>query len=458
MFAKNVALVSLSDNVCKVILQKVLKLRHTRSFGLEDVIETIEDLVLTEQRYLGQSQFEDKEYKGFQCDDHLYIYPAPGGGVSNQCAHVTFEDKSGAQLKGSLELPGIGSIHPSVTWFLQYDVDSQQEVHQWIFMEHIPYMFREIFVSDLESDDLFTAKHEVVSFSQSDVHNINEHFGKEGNEVYLSGVFQHIKGMNFKYHTLLNFETWDCFKNTKADLQKFKESQTSQTGQYEAYLAGWVMFTCKPRKPFLYRDFIPSWLVQYRVRDSDNKRDDGNVTNGSLDNNAGLKPATNNLNESENNGDNASNPSQDKGNKRDEESNLNESQNTAKMKTLGAKSSVVKKLQLASKNWRNELEKSVQSLNYSLDVTVSKLPLTSGEAQRKKKGELLEDDDSESSSDSQKLLVDINSESSFDSEQQVSEYELTTPGTSDNEKDSEFDTDLNSNSDSEGEGEEDNEC
>eukprot|EP00536_Pseudo-nitzschia_multiseries_P010527 jgi/Psemu1/26208/gm1.26208_g len=123
---------------------------HTGSFGLEDVMETIEDLVLMEQRYLGQSQFEDEEYEGFQRDDRLYIYPPPGGGLDSKCAHVKFVDKPGALAKGLLELPGIGSMHPCITRFLQYVVGSQQEVHQWIFMEHVLCVYREIFVTDTE--------------------------------------------------------------------------------------------------------------------------------------------------------------------------------------------------------------------------------------------------------------------------------------------------------------------
>eukprot|EP00536_Pseudo-nitzschia_multiseries_P002089 jgi/Psemu1/4889/gm1.4889_g len=508
-----------------LILQKVLNLPHTRSFGLEDAIETIEDLVLTEQRYLGQSQLKDKEYKGFQ-------------------------QKTGALVKGLLELPGIGCIHTSVTQFLQYDVESQQELHQQIFMEHIPYVFREIFVTDTEvlcihsrveilshysylseSGKIFTLLTE--SLAETLVELLDElfmakleaHFGKDGNEVYLSD----------------------------ADLQKFKEAQTSQTTLYETYLAGWVMFTCKPRE-FLYRGFIPLWLIRYRVKDKSpprdgnsgddgdnisnqsqdkgNNGDDRNVTNGSLDNNGGLKPAASNLNESGNSGDNASDPRQDKkgnqsdvgnGNKCDEEyitdgsldndgnkkpttKNWNESGNTAKTK-------------LWVQNRWNKSEESVQSLNYSLDVTVSKFPLKVGcdfalhdikvvlkdpdpeilypiyqisqkviyvgdlnqirlvdgyvskqykdyneypgyklfskmlmagcsEAQRKKEWKLLEDDDSEPSSDSDQVSVyDPSSNNHSDSEEDST-------GTTGNEKGSEYDQGGGSDS----EGEEDNEC
>eukprot|EP00536_Pseudo-nitzschia_multiseries_P005884 jgi/Psemu1/13915/gm1.13915_g len=77
----------------------------------------------------------------------------------------------------------------------------------------------------------------------------------------------------------------------------------------------------------------------------------------------------------------------------------------------------------------------------------------SGESQCKKKGKLLEDEDSKSSSYSEQLLVeDDNSKSSSDSDQ-VSVYDPST-GMSDNEKGFEFDLDNGSDS----EGEEDNEC
>eukprot|EP00536_Pseudo-nitzschia_multiseries_P004680 jgi/Psemu1/10533/gm1.10533_g len=231
MLAENVALVGLFDSSCKAILQKVLKLPHTGSFGLED------------------SQFEDKEYKGFQHDDCLYIYPPPRGGVETQCSHVRFDHFHPEELiKGLLEIPGLGHIHQSVTQFLQCDVGSQQELHQWIFMEHIPYVFHEIFVTDLElsakkrkiiypvnrtscrnvvdqSVELFTKKLEVVFLSQTNVQDINKHFGGD-NEVYLSGVFKHLE-------------------DSKADLQNFKKSHPGP------YAAGFVMFTSKNAESLL---------------------------------------------------------------------------------------------------------------------------------------------------------------------------------------------------------------
>eukprot|EP00536_Pseudo-nitzschia_multiseries_P010312 jgi/Psemu1/25549/gm1.25549_g len=118
---------------------------------------------------------------------------------------------------------------------------------------------------------------------------IDEHFG-EGNEVYLSGVFKHLQGSNFKYHKLLDFETWECFGDSKADLQNFKNSQTN------LYAAGWVMFTSK-------RDTVPPPHDDGgdKAQDNVNKSEHGNNKDGDLDNK----------------GDNVSDPRQDKGNKSD---------------------------------------------------------------------------------------------------------------------------------------------
>eukprot|EP00536_Pseudo-nitzschia_multiseries_P009925 jgi/Psemu1/24557/gm1.24557_g len=233
---------------------------------------------------------------------------------------------------------------------------------------------------------------------------------KEGNKVYLIGVFKHLENTHFKYHTLSDFETWDCFEDTKADLQHFKESQTC------LYLAGWVMFTCKPLESL--QDMVPphdsdlgndgdnvsdprqdkgnnSDNVSDPRHDNGNKSDVGNVTEGSLDSNSGFEPAANNSNESGNNGDNVSDPSQDKGNNSDEGNDKDGTLNNngdlkpkAKPTTSkGAKSSLIRGLEFApqdqmhsmhtqSKNGNsNKSEQSVQLLNYSLDVTVPEFPL-----------------------------------------------------------------------------------
>eukprot|EP00536_Pseudo-nitzschia_multiseries_P000555 jgi/Psemu1/1246/gm1.1246_g len=288
------------------ILQKKFKLHHTGSFGLEDVIETIEDLVLTEQRYLDQSQFEDKEYEGFQCDDCLYIYPPPWGGLDSKCTHITFENSPGELIKDSLKLP-------------------------------------EMLVDQL--DELFMAKLEVVFLSQTNVQNIDEHFGKEGNKVYLSGVFKHLEGANFKYHTLLDFETWDCFKDTKADLQNFKESQIGPYAVIE-----------KDKAPHCDGDLDNDGDNESnQSQDKGNNGDDRNVTDGLLDNNVRTR-----------------------GNNGDDGNVTDESLDNDGNKKPAAKNSNDLLPALWVQNWRNKWEESVQSLNYSLDVTLPKFPLTIG--------------------------------------------------------------------------------
>eukprot|EP00536_Pseudo-nitzschia_multiseries_P019454 jgi/Psemu1/60791/gm1.60791_g len=203
--AENIAVADSFDNSSKAICQKVLKTPHTRSFGLKDVMQTIEDL----------SMFADEEYEGFQHDDCLYIYPPLGCGVDTQCLNFRFDLKP-------------------------------------ILMEHILYVFQhEIFVTDPEvlynncldewlstlihpaemlvdqPDELFMAKLEVVFLSRTNMQNIDA-------RGILSGVFKHLKGSSFKkYHTLADFQTWDCFVDSK-DNWKLSRNPT-----------GWVMFTSK---------------------------------------------------------------------------------------------------------------------------------------------------------------------------------------------------------------------
>eukprot|EP00536_Pseudo-nitzschia_multiseries_P016256 jgi/Psemu1/45470/gm1.45470_g len=308
----------------------------------------------------------------------------------------------------------VGHIHQPITQFLCYDMRSQQKWHQWIFMDHIPYVFRKIFVTDPEvlcnnlldewlpilipysylpesrkiftplteplvemlvdqSDELFTAKLEVVFLSRTGVQNINEHFGKEGNEMYLSGVFKPLEGSNFKYHTFLDFETWECFKDSKADLQNFKKSQTGP------YVAGWVMFTSKRKDmvPTIHDD--GSDKVEDNVNKSDqgndedgegNKSDQGNDKDGTLDNcddvsdprqEKGSKSDQGNGKDGnlDNDGDNVSDSRQDKGNKSDEGNNkdgtwdkdCNLKPKAKPTTSKGTKSSLVRDLEFAPKDW-----------------------------------------------------------------------------------------------------------
>eukprot|EP00536_Pseudo-nitzschia_multiseries_P000455 jgi/Psemu1/1026/gm1.1026_g len=140
MWAEDIAVHALFGNRSKALAEK-----------LEDVMEKTEDLVLKEQRYLAQSKFSNKEYEGFRHDDCLYIFTPPKG----------------------------------------YDVNSQQNLHQWILMEHILYVFDEIFVTDPElvqqEEDILKANLKVIFLSRTKVHNT------KGNDLYLSGVFEDFK-------------------------------------------------------------------------------------------------------------------------------------------------------------------------------------------------------------------------------------------------------------------------
>eukprot|EP00536_Pseudo-nitzschia_multiseries_P011757 jgi/Psemu1/29854/gm1.29854_g len=260
-----------------------------------------------------------------------------------------------------------------------------------------------------ETELIAKLKRPVLFLSQTyNVQNIDEHFG-EGDEVYLSGVFKHLEGSNFKYHTLSDFETWECFEDSKAHSQNFKKSHPGP------YAAGW----------YRTKDLVPPRdKVSDKTHNKGNKSDEGNDKDGNLNNE----------------GDNVSDPRQDKDNKSDEENgkdeNLDNNSNlkpTAKpttlkepgeknnsnksgitAKTVGAKSLVVKGLHLVPKDRMNELEQSVQLLNYILDVTVPKShlrvgrgfashdikvmlkdpdPEISGNGQRNNKGNLLGYDD-----------------------------------------------------------------
>eukprot|EP00536_Pseudo-nitzschia_multiseries_P012563 jgi/Psemu1/32450/gm1.32450_g len=189
-------------------------------------------------------------------------------------------------------------------------------------------------------DELFMAKLEVVFCSRPDAQNIDVHFGK-GNKLSLSCVFKHLEGSNFKYYTLLEFKTWDCFDDSKDELKIFKKSHTG------LYAARWVMFTSK-REDFCTDMVPPRDNVSDQTQDKGNNSDEGNNTDGKLENNIDLKPAAKVTMLKE----------------QGEENNVNESGNTAKM--VGANDN------------NNESEQNVQLLNYSLDATVSKFPLKVG--------------------------------------------------------------------------------
>eukprot|EP00536_Pseudo-nitzschia_multiseries_P007295 jgi/Psemu1/17529/gm1.17529_g len=262
------------DNVCKVILPKVLKANDNGCFDYDHVMETIEDLVLTERKFLAGAmipELSNKNVAYFQRMDQLYIYPTAGVLSTTQFAHVNFEETPEQLVTGISELSGLDDNHDNetcVTRFLQYNVNSQQEVYQQIFMEHIPYVFCEIFVIDPEVVECYTWVEELILYSclpemgtiftplteklagylleKSDDlllanilvefldDNVVNNYGKGTGE--LNPAFKHLQGCDFVFHKLSDFETWDCFKTAIGDIKKFNESQNG-------YQVGWVMFT-----------------------------------------------------------------------------------------------------------------------------------------------------------------------------------------------------------------------
>eukprot|EP00536_Pseudo-nitzschia_multiseries_P014091 jgi/Psemu1/37495/gm1.37495_g len=234
-----------------------------------------------------ESREENVPY--FQRNDRLYIFPTAGVLTKTQFAHVKFEDKPEELVTGILELSGLEDQHKNqtcVTRFLQYDVNSQQEVHQRVFMEHILYVFREIFVIDPEvvqrhtwveelihysylpemgtiftplteklaiyflekSDDLLLANL-VVQFLDDKVVN---NYGKGTGE--LNPTFKHLQGCDFVLYKPSDLLTWDCFKTSKVEINKFNESNNT-------YRVGWVTFTFNTTNDS-NRGFIPPWVVQ----------------------------------------------------------------------------------------------------------------------------------------------------------------------------------------------------
>eukprot|EP00536_Pseudo-nitzschia_multiseries_P013105 jgi/Psemu1/34196/gm1.34196_g len=251
------------DNVCKLIMPKVLKVTDNGCFHYDHVMETIEDLVSIERRFLAGAmlrELSDENVAYFQRMDRLYIYPTAGVLSMTQFAHVNFEDTPEQLVTGILELSGLDDKHNNetcVTRFLQYDVNSQQEGHQRIFMEQIPYVFCKIFVIDQEVVERYTWVEELILYSylpemitiftplteklagylleKSDDlssanllvkfldDNVVNNYGKGTGE--LNPAFNYLQGCDFVFHKVTDFETWNCFKTSKGDIKKWNQSQ-----------------------------------------------------------------------------------------------------------------------------------------------------------------------------------------------------------------------------------------
>eukprot|EP00536_Pseudo-nitzschia_multiseries_P002724 jgi/Psemu1/6134/gm1.6134_g len=250
-------------------MPKVSKVNQKGYFQYKDVMETIEDLVLTERTFLGESKlhiFDDVDPDFFQRDYHLYIYPPFVGEIQKQFGHVNFEEQPEALVNGDKVLV----LGWKQNIFIKLPL---HKVHQQIFMEHIPYAVCEIFVIDPEvikkhtwlekqilysylpemgkiftpltedlagyvvekSDDLSLANLEVVFLTKSNVKILRDERDMLGYDVYLTGAFNYLEGGDFNFHKLSEFETWGCFKTSKGEIKKFNESQT---GAKEEYLPG----------------------------------------------------------------------------------------------------------------------------------------------------------------------------------------------------------------------------
>eukprot|EP00536_Pseudo-nitzschia_multiseries_P015034 jgi/Psemu1/41044/gm1.41044_g len=133
----------------------------------------------------------------FQRNDRLYIFPTACVLTKTKFAHVNFEDRPEELVTGILELSGLEDQHKNqtcVTRFLQYDVNSQQEVHQrYSYLPEIGTIFTPlteklaIYLWE-KSDDLSWANL-LVQFLDDNVVN---NYGKGTGELNLA--FKHLQG------------------------------------------------------------------------------------------------------------------------------------------------------------------------------------------------------------------------------------------------------------------------
>eukprot|EP00536_Pseudo-nitzschia_multiseries_P019069 jgi/Psemu1/58761/gm1.58761_g len=188
----------------------------------------------------------------FQRNDGLYISPTAEVLTKTQFAHVKFEDRPEELVTGILELSGLEDQHKNqtcVTRFLQYDVNSQQEVHQRICMEHIPYVFREIFVIDpgttfqkwvpclhrltekltrylLEKSDDLSSANLLVQFLDNNVVN---NYGKGTGES--NPAFKHLQGRDFALYKPSDFQTRNSFKTSTVEIRENNNRGSTVTGE-----------------------------------------------------------------------------------------------------------------------------------------------------------------------------------------------------------------------------------
>eukprot|EP00536_Pseudo-nitzschia_multiseries_P015402 jgi/Psemu1/42429/gm1.42429_g len=246
----------------------------------------------------------------------LKVLTVHHNGIHTLFKYVRFEEQPGQLVKGQVELTGTGREHTN-------------EVTKQIFMEHIPYVFREIFVIDPEVlkihswvealikysylpkmgkiftpltealeghlveklDDLLLAKLAVIFLSRSDVRELDDHLDVAGGDVFLTDAFNYLEGSDFEFHKFSGFETWDCFKETKGDLKKFKESEKFENEDVTEYLVGWVMFIYNTEEHLCWGNNLNQSRNEGDNSDRDNVDNESNGVNG-------WNPGANNSNES----------------------------------------------------------------------------------------------------------------------------------------------------------------
>eukprot|EP00536_Pseudo-nitzschia_multiseries_P018736 jgi/Psemu1/57092/gm1.57092_g len=152
-------------------------------------------------------------------------------------------------------------------------------------MEHIPYVFCEIFVIDPEVVQRHTWVEELIHYSYlpemgtiftplteklaiylleksddlsanlvvqfMDDHVVNN-YGKGMGE--LNPAFKHLQGRDFVLYKPSDLLTWDCFKTSKVEINEINKSNNT-------YRVGWVTFTFNTTNDSK-RGFIPPWVVQ----------------------------------------------------------------------------------------------------------------------------------------------------------------------------------------------------
>eukprot|EP00536_Pseudo-nitzschia_multiseries_P008324 jgi/Psemu1/20182/gm1.20182_g len=202
-----------------------------------------------------------------------------------------------------------------------------------------------------QEEDLLKMNLEVIFLSRTEAHNT------KGNDLYLSGVFKHLKCSNFLYYTY------------KEEVQSFKSKNNSCE-------AGWVMFTSECADAGGKGLVLPWFVVLEKNNkvpvETDMLDDDQPESNIILPHDDDGKPAEDNSNKSDE-GNMDKNGSGNADNKDANSKNNGDLKPAAKkvsLKKLGKKSNLTE----SGNNAKQWSKQNVESLNYILDLTVPKFP------------------------------------------------------------------------------------